>query len=145
MKVVGATMNRRAFKKLWRLSGAPTLDLIPPISTWTLADGLIYDARRGQFMQAGKSVPAPWTEQSFLTLPFLAQPQQNEVTLNMPGVTTTPKTTIMLDWSPETAAALQSAWGVGLNGRLYRVTRWALDPLGVSTPNSITVDLLAAN
>lgn len=144
MKVVGSLMNRRAFQKLWRLAGQPTLVVIPPISTWTLPSGVTFDPHRGQFLQNGRQATVDWKTQTLLTLPFLPQPQQNEVALLMPGVATTPKTGVTLLWSKANEAAIKVAWGVGVNNRLYRVSHWELDPLGVETPNSIRVDLLPA-
>lgn len=144
MKVVGSLMNRRAFQKLWRLAGQPTLTVIPPLTTWTLTPGVTFDPHRGQFVQNGRQVTVDWKTQTLLTLPFLPQPQQNEVALLMPGVATTPKTGVTLLWTPENEAAIKAAWGVGVSNRLYRVSHWELDPLGVPTPNSIRVDLLPA-
>ena len=145
MKLVGSLANQRAFKKLWRLSGQPELSIIPPLSTWALPSGVAYDARRGQLINSGQQVAPPWKDQAALVVGFLPQPQQNEVTLNMPGVTTVPKTTVTIQWTAEVAAAIKSAWGVAVNERLYRVTRWTLEPWGVSIPNSIAVELTAAN
>ena len=144
MKVVGSLMNRRAFQKLWRLAGQPTLTVIPPIATWTLPPGVTFDPHRGQFIQNGRGVAVDWKTQTLLTLPFLPQPQQNEISLNVAGVATVPKTTLTLLWSKANETAIRMAWGVGLNNRLYRISHWDLDPLGVVTPNSIVLDLVAA-
>lgn len=144
MKVVGSLLNRRAFQKLWRLAGEPTLMVIPPLATWTLPPGVTFDPHRGQFLQNGKMATVDWKTQTLLTLPFLPQPQQNEISLNVAGVTTTPKTALTLLWSKTNEAAIKGAWGIGIGTRLYRITHWDLEPLGVPTPNSIALDLVAA-
>lgn len=145
MKVVGSRLVKVAFNKLWRLSGSPKLRLIEPIANWELPTGTTYNARHDQFMALSRAVVnVDWTDQPYLELPFLSKPQQNDVEVGIPGVITMAKTSITLLWSAETQAALAVAWGVTISGKLYRVERWQLIPLGVSTSNSIDVDLVEA-
>lgn len=145
MKVAGSRMARIAFRKLWRLAGQPTLDLIEPLANWTVAPGLTYSPQRDQFLTAAKApATVSWIGQPSRNEGFLPKPQQTEVDLGIPGVITQAKTTVTLLWSTETQAALVAAWGVVISGTLYRVDRWTLIPLGVPTPNSIDVELVEA-
>jgi hypothetical protein len=145
MKVIGSLMSKRAFMKLWRLSGKPELAIIKPIAAWTLPAGVSYDSNLDRFVDgSGRTANVGWASQPALTVGFLANPQRNDVSLEVPGVTTVARTNVTLLWSVATQAALAEAWGIVISGKLYRIKNWELIPLGVSTPNSIDVELVDA-
>ncbi len=145
MKFVGSRLAKIAFNKLLRLSGSPKLTVIEPIANWNVADNLTYNAKRDQFLTpANTAVAVAWQGQPSLELAFLPQPQQNEVDLALPGLVTQAKTSVTVLWSAETQAAIDAAWGVAIGGKLYRVDRWTLIPVGVAKPNSIDLELVEA-
>jgi hypothetical protein len=145
MKIVGSTVNKRAFQQLWRFSGSPKLRLIQPITAWTLPSGVRYDGNLDRFVGVnGQTVVVDWQAQPYLEVGFLPSPQNNDVTLALPGVTIVARTPVTLLWSEATEAAVRTAWGVSLSAKLYRIDKFALVPLGVAIPNSIDLELIEA-
>ena len=143
MKVVGSIASRKAFLALWRMSGKPVLEAIAPITQWTIPYGITYSAQRDQFVNsAGALIKVPWSIQLAVTIPFLPKPQHNDVAFNVPGINTTSSTSLTLLWSVETARTIETAWGIHISGKLYRVKSFQVIPLGSPTPNSIDVELI---
>lgn len=144
-KVFFARSARRAFNKLWRLSGKPTLNAIRPVAEWELPAGVAYDAHRDRFVdQLRMDVEVDWREQPAVSLGFLPEQALHEMQLDLAGLVTSEAMHVVVLWSQEAQDAIASAWGVAISGRLYRVDTFELRPAGVETPTDIAVSLVNA-
>lgn len=139
-KPLGARQALTAFTKTWRLSGEPTLQIIHPISEWSLPAGATYDRHLDQFVDAaGAPVPLDWRTQPATAVGFLPKSGSHNAALRMLGIVTTDTMNVVVPWTAQTQARVQNAWGVVLDNRLYRVQSWQPAPAGVAEP--VTIDL----
>jgi hypothetical protein len=126
-------------------TSAHSSSIVPPITQWTLHAGVVYDGNLDTFVNgAGQPVDVDWKTQTLLKVAFLPGQQSNDVTLAVPGVTTVAKTPVTVLWTKDVEAAIRAAWGVAISGKLYRIDKWDLIPLGVAIPNSIDLELVEA-
>lgn len=142
-RTIGAKVARISFLKLWRLRGSPTMRVIKPISTWTLASGVTYDANRDQFVN-GSGVPQVV---SYLTQPhtivgFLVNQSRKDVELAIPGVLTTDSIDVTILWTQEMQEQIAACWGIVISSKLYRVSTWEVLPMGTPTPTEIKITLI---
>lgn len=144
--VVGANQAQTAFNKVWRMMGKPTLSVVYPISEWELPTGVEYSRHYDQFVDgSGNPVDVDWTAQPALSVPFLTQQAPRSLRLQVPGQSTVHEMTVVLPWSSTTQDRVSSAWGVQVDGQLYRVQSWECQPAGVDDPASIVVRLAEEN
>lgn len=115
-------MNRNSrllFQRSWQANGSPTLDVIDPVSDWTLPAGIVYDPAYQSLMNGATAV-APdnyWTKS---TLPYI--PLGRSQTTNMmimSGVL--PDSTAEVEVWSEDVTELDGIFGIGLNGYVYRI------------------------
>lgn len=144
-KVTFTGVSRKAFNKVWKLSGRPTMDVIVPIVNWELPPGVVYDAHRDQFVNALKmDVQIDWRTQPATKLNFLPDMALHNVALELGGMMTSEGMNVVVLWSQSAQNAIANAWGVAISNKLYRVDRWELRPAGVPTPTDISVSLINA-
>ncbi|MBK8188970.1 MAG: hypothetical protein IPK79_00785 [Vampirovibrionales bacterium] len=144
--VIGRNQGQAAYNKVWRMMGSPTLSLIYPMAEWTLPTGVSYDRHYDQFVDAaGTVVEVDWADQPTLSSPFLTQRHARDVKLQLPGQSTQHEMSVVLPWSSTTQDRVDGAWGVLVDGNLYRVASWECQPAGVETPVSIVVQLREEN
>ena len=142
MSVKGASQAKRAFTRMWRMLEEPTVDIIQPVSAWTLPNGVSYDAHHDQFLNALKQVVSvSWVGQPADTMNFVPSEETFEMGLTVTGVTTTTHTNLILLWTAAAETAVRNAWGVNMNGNLYRISQFLIRPSGVSTPIHINLSL----
>lgn len=130
-----------SFKVTWRLQGKPRLKIIKPISAWTLASGITYDHRRDRFMSGGSPVDVDWRLQPYIEVPFLPSKKNTNVDFAIPGIVTGASTNVEVLWTQIVKDALDTAWGVSINGVLHRVKNIDMFPEGVDVPISLYVEL----
>lgn len=141
-KPVGARQARLAFHKIWRLCGEPTLQIIPPVSAWSLPAGVSFDRHIDRFVDgSGASVVVNWRDQITTEVRFLPKSDSHNAALRMLGVVVTDGMTVTILWSADIAEKVKTAWGVLLSDRLYRVQAWQTVPPGVSAPTVIELSL----
>ena len=141
-KPLGARQAQMSFMKMWRLSGEPTLQIIHPVTEWILPAGVAYDRHIDQFVNgSGVPVVVGWHTQPCTATPFLPQSSSHNAILRGLGVTTTDTMSVVLPWSADVQSRVESAWGVAVSGRLYRVQSWHALPAGVDAPSTIEVVL----
>jgi hypothetical protein len=144
--VAGKFQGQAAYNKVWRMMGSPTLSIIYPLAEWTLPAGVSYDRHYDQFIGAGgTAVEVDWEAQPVLVSPFLTQRHARDVKLVAPGQSTSHDISVVLPWSLTTQGRIDNAWGVKVDGHLYRVSSWECQPAGVETPVSIVVRLTEVN
>ena len=144
--VIGRNQGQAAYNKVWRMMGSPTLSIIYPLAEWTLPEGVTYDRHYDQFLDAtGTAVEVDWEDQPVLSSPFLTQRHARDVRLLAPGQSTAHEISVVLPWSSTTQGRIDNAWGVKVDGHLYRVNSWECQPAGVETPVSIVVRLTETN
>ena len=137
-----ANQSRKAFMKVWRLSGKPTLKMIESISTWTLPVGVTYNSHFDSFVDgSGETVSVDWSTQPGTTVEFLPAKATSNITLGVPGISSVEYTNVTLLWSSTVEAKLRACWGVVIGSNLYRVQNVELNPLGALTPSDMRVSL----
>lgn len=144
MRSVGSV----GFMQMWRYRGRPTMQVIQPVSAWTLASGVTYDPHQDQFIDGeGGVVSVTYTTQPSITVKYLPSRQNNALTIGIPGLVTVTATEqpVILQWTSATQTAISTCWGVLMGGVLYRVKTWELFPVGASSPVEIRVSLIEAN
>ena len=131
--LIGVKTVRSMFCAAHRVSGRPTLSIIPPVSEWVLPTGVTYDAYRDKFINgAGVPTSVSWATQAVTIADYIPDRAMTGLTFGMTGVTTEDTTNVALLWEEETEAALRAAWGVAIDGDLYRVTSVDRAPKGVT-------------
>ncbi len=144
-KVAYASTSRRAFNKLWRLSGKPMLEAVVPINQWELPAGVRYEPHRDHFVdQFGHEVEVDWRSQPAERLPFLPDRALHNAVLDLAGLSTTEGMNIVLLWSASVQEIITNAWGVAIGDKLYRVDTFETRPAGVESPADIAVTLVNA-
>ena len=144
--VVGKNQAATAFNKVWRMLGKPTLSIVVPISEWVLPTGVNYSRHYDQFVdENGVAVNVDWASQPSLSSPFLTRQAPRSVRLQLPGQSTVNEMTVVLPWSSIAQERIAAAWGVNINGQIYRVRSWGCQPAGVDDPASIAVQLAEEN
>lgn len=137
----------RAFNRLWKLHGQPTLDIIAPVVDWTLSAGVTYDAHHDQFLNgAGAVVSVDWTSQPATTVNCLPTRRDNSVTLSPLGIMSQDSIgrNVTLQWDTDVQSDIVACWGVALGGTLYRVKSWEVYPEGVDAPVELRLSLVKA-
>ena len=137
----------RAFTRLWKLHGQPTIDIIDPVANWTLSAGVSYDAHHDQFLNgAGAVVTVDWTAQPKTTVNCLPTRRDNAVTLSPMGMLSQDEVgrNVTLQWDADVQVDIVVCWGVSSRGTLYRVKSWEVYPEGVETPIELRLSLVKA-
>lgn len=137
----------RAFNRLWKLHGQPTLDIIDPVANWTLSAGVTYDAHHDQFLNgAGAVVTVDWTNQPKTTVNCLPTQQDSSISLSVLGIMSQDSIgeNVTLRWDADVQADIIACWGVSLGGALHRVKAWRVYPVGVDTPILLKLSLVKA-
>lgn len=135
----------RMFQRFWRRHGSPTLDIIPPVSAWTLPAGITYNAQYDQFLNASNVVQAAnyasWATST--SVGFLPRRRETEASLTIGGVLSAEvvSTSVVIEWTSAMQSKITLAWGVVIGSTLYRVRSWTVVPEGVDDPIEIRVEL----
>lgn len=137
----------RAFTRLWKMHGQPTIDIIDPVANWSLSAGVSYDAHHDQFLNgAGAVVAVSWSTQPKTTANCLPTRRDNTVTLSPLGMLSQDAVgrNITLKWTADVQADIVACWGVALGDTLYRVKSWEVYPEGVDAPIELRLSLVKA-
>jgi hypothetical protein len=140
-----ATRYIRAFARIHALHGSPTLDIIPPVSAWTLPAGVTYNAQYDQFVNASNVVQAvnyaSWATET--TVDFVPTRRKNDVALTIGGGLTTANVSrnAVIEWTSAIQTKVAAAWGVTIGSTLYRVKSWEVYPEGAAAPVEIRLEL----
>lgn len=140
--LIGVRTVRSMFRAAHRIAGRPCLSVIPPVSEWVLPAGVTYDAYRDTFINgSGVPVTVEWATQAVTTADYLPDRAMTGLTFGMTGVTTEDTTNVALLWDEDTEVALRAAWGIAIDGNLYRVNSVDRAPQGVTTAYLLQVAL----
>jgi hypothetical protein len=135
----------RMFDRLWRRHGSPTLEIIPPISSWTLASGVVYNSQYDQFVNGSGVVQSvSYTTAATATeVAFLPGRRHNDVAMTIGGMLTTADTgrSVVVKWTSAVQTKISVAWGVVIGSTLYRVKAWEVHPEGIDEPIEIRLEL----
>lgn len=140
--IIGLKTVRAMFRAAHRVAGKPSLYLIPPVASWVLPTGVTYDAYRDIFITSGGAPQAtPWRDQTLARVDYLPDRANTGIIFGVTGIVPEDSTPVVLLWSSETESALRVAWGVSLDGDLYRVATIDLAPVGVTPAYLLNVSL----
>jgi len=142
-----AARFNRAFQRIWKLHGQPTLDIIDPVSGWTLDPGVTYDALQDQFVDgSNNSVSVDWSIQPATTVDYIPTRRNRDVTLTIGGVLPSDDIgrNIVLQWSSSVQSKVTACYGVGIGSSLYHVRSWEVYPEGTTAPVEIRLSLVGA-
>lgn len=140
-----AIRYRRAFARIHRLHGSPTLGIIPPITSWTLPGGVTYNQQYDQFLNGAGAVQAvnyaSWVTST--TVDFIPTRRKNDYALTIGGGLTTANVSrnAVIEWTSAIQAKVAAAWGVIIGSTLYRVKSWEVYPEGAASPIEIRLEL----
>ena len=131
------------FNKAWHLMSEPYLGLIGPISGWTLPANTTYDPHHDEFLDDGDDsvVEVDWEDQTQTQVAFLPMQGDAVVDLDIPGVLQTDMTHLQILWTSSMETAINTAWGIVVDGRLYVIKRWVRRPIGIEQPYMIDLYL----
>lgn len=140
--LIGIRTVRSMYRAAHRIAGKPVLSIIPPISEWTLAAGVTYDAYRDVFINgSGVPVSASWADQPVTIADYLPDKAMTGLQFGLTGITTDDTTNIALLWDEDVEAAVRAAWGISIDGVLYRVSNVDRSPQGVTPAYLLQVAL----
>lgn len=141
-----AARYSRAFARIHRLHGSPTLGIIPPITSWTLAAGVTYNSQFGQFLDVSNAVVSVnyATAATATTVDFIPTERNNDIALTIGGSLTQGDVSgqgVIIQWTSALQTAIAACWGVTIGSTLYRVKSWKVFPEGAAAPVRIQIQL----
>lgn len=105
-------------------------EVYPPISEWSLPDGVAYDPLSDTFLDGSRNVVG--VEVGSVALPVrykaISATIDDTVEVLSTGVNREALSGLVLHYSDEKKSSLSDAWGVGVNGAYYDIDRMETIP-----------------